>query len=314
MVLGTTQTRHHLITKTVQVRKSIDDVLQAADRAEPKLRRELIAALEGLRVPGLADMIAAGAIAAATEAIASTVISPATYLAVTEAALNATIAAAMPEAAKFKIAFNEPNRRAIKWAEQNIAVNIVGVPPASAQAINDALVESLRRGIHPRVTAAHIDHLMGLQPNHVKAVNRLYFSSLQDGVTVEHARKIADRKAAKLIRYRAESIARTESINAANMGQQLVWETALDLGLLPEGTRKIWVATFDDRLCKICAVLDGTTIEIRESFAVNYEATGFKVTGDKITVTGVKPMKNPSMTKQPTAHIQCRCTSILEPL
>lgn len=304
MVLSPATTRHH-------VAKDVDDVLAAADRAEPKLRRQLVDALEGLKVPGLEDMLAAGHIDAAQRAVAATTFTSAQLLAFTEAALTATLAVAASESASFRIAFNEPNARAIRWAEQNIAVQIVGVPPAAATEINTAIVESIKQGIHPRVTARHIDHLMGLQPRHVKAVNRVYFKALEDGVTVEHARKIADRKAAKLIRYRAEAIARTETIRASNMGQQLVWETAMDMGLLPPDTKKVWVATGDDRTCKICAVLDGTTIGVRDSFAITHQATSFVRVGDKFRPAAVEPVKYPTTEKTPPAHIMCRCKESL---
>ena len=298
----------------MQLAKSIAGILAAADAGEPGIRKLLLAALSGLKVPNLEELIAAGNLNEAMAAVAATQISPNDLDAISDLISAITLTVARPESAALKVSFNEVNIRTIRWAKRNVARNIVGVTPANLTIIRDTIIQSLEAGVGPRVAARHIQDLIGLTPGHEKAVNRLYFRSLADGVDVDHARRIASRKAKKLLRWRANMIARSESITAANMGQQLTWETALDQGLLPQGTRKVWMATGDNRTCPICAVLDGTVIEVVSSFVVNRQATKFTRTGSTFRVAATKPMKNPSTVKTPKAHFMCRCAMRLERL
>lgn len=307
MVLSTATQSHH-------VTKSISGILAAADAGEPGIEKLLLAALSGLKVPNLEQLIAAGNLDQAMAAVAATQISPADLDTIADLISAITLTVARPEAVALNVVFNEVNERTIRWAKTSVARNIVGVTPANLTIIRNTITLSLEAGTGPRVAARHIQDLIGLTPGHEKAVNRLYFSSLEDGVSVSHARRIAARKAKKLLRWRANMIARSETITAANMGQQLTWETALDNGLLPQGTKKIWVATGDNRTCPICAVLDGTVIEIMSSFAVNVQATKFTRTGSTFRVAATKPLPNPSTVRTPKAHFMCRCAMRLERL
>jgi len=160
--------------------------------------------------------------------------------------------------------------------------------------------------------APHIESLVGLTKGHARSVDRLFQSMIADGVDPAFALKRAGRKAEKLLRWRAETIARTETIRAANMGQQLVWDEALDTGLLLEGTKKVWMATGDSRTCQICAVLDGEIVEVRGEFKVDRQATGFTRDGSKFTVSGTKPLPKPTTTRTPPAHARCRCTIVIQ--
>ena len=139
----------------------------------------------------------------------------------------------------------------------------------------------------------------------------LYLQSLKDGVIESHAALVRDRTSARLIRFRAETIARTETIRAANMGQQLVWDEALDSNLLPETAEKVWMATGDDRTCPICAVLDGQTIGIRGDFAITRRATSFTRDGDTFRVGNTAALKTPTTSRTPPAHPRCRCTIVI---
>jgi len=309
MVLSTATTRHH-------VTKSEDSILAAADRAEPKLRRAATDMLEGLKgsIDGLTDLIAAGDVAAVTELLTTQGLTPQIVSAFQDATLTAAVASAIPDATVFNVAMNDVNIRAVRWAQQNAASEVTGIGQVSRAAVQDAIEDMLIRGLSPSQTARVIRDLVPLTTPHQQAVQRLLTSSLDAGVTAEHATKIAARKSAKLLRYRATMIARTEAVKAANMGQQLLWDTAVDQGYIAAGTRKVWLATGDDRTCKICAVMDGQTVAIDTSFNVNRQATGFIRSGADFQVADTKPLKNPTSTKVPPAHIQCRCTIVLERL
>jgi hypothetical protein len=235
--------------------------------------------------------------------------------------VETAMTAGMPEAATFGIAFNSVNERAVRWAETHAAQAITGIRSTSRKSVQGAVVEAMRAGtgireLTPQIADAlsdHISNLTGLTTGHAKAVDRLFRSfDLDDPAQLAQALKVSGRKAAKLLRWRAETIARTETIRAANQGQQLVWDEAVDEGLLPTGTKKVWLATGDNRTCRICAVLDGQVVAIGGEFSINVQATSFTRQGDNFTVAGTKPLPHPTTDRTPPAHPRCRCSIILE--
>ena len=306
MVLDTTPTRHHLA-------KAKSPILRAADRAEPAIRRAMLDALEALQrsVPNLESLIASGNVKNVVDAVKGAGIPQSLMNALTDATATAAIGGA--EAAGFEIGFNLPNARAVEWAAAHAGEQITAVSQATKIVVQEIVEDALLRGIHPRVAARQIKNVVPLLPQHQKSVTRLFNSSIDSGVTVSHAEKIAARKSKKLLKYRAEMIARTEAIRASNMCQQLVWQQAIDLDLLPAGVKKIWLATGDDRTCPVCAVMDGQTVEVSGGeFNVNRQATGFVRSGSTFRVSGTKPYRGWGKQASPPAHPQCRCTMILE--
>ena len=91
-----------------------------------------------------------------------------------------------------------------------------------------------------------------------------------------------------LERQRSLKIARTETLNASNGGQQTLWLEAKDAGYLdPDKTTREWLVTDDDRLdTNICEPMDGQERGLDESFT----------TGDGRSVD------------HPSAHPECRCS------
>jgi SPP1 gp7 family putative phage head morphogenesis protein len=71
----------------------------------------------------------------------------------------------------------------------------------------------------------------------------------------------------RLIGYRAEMIARQETIVAAYQGSRETWRQADEVGLLPDAAVQQWIVATDDRLCDICEPLDGLTARLDEPFA-----------------------------------------------
>ena len=84
---------------------------------------------------------------------------------------------------------------------------------------------------------------------------------------------------------RAERIARTETMYASNEGQSLLWDQAVEEGLLTGKERQVWITTPDDRLCPICEPMEGVEIALDGEFDVDGEG-----------IDG------------PPAHPNCRCT------
>lgn len=61
---------------------------------------------------------------------------------------------------------------------------------------------------------------------------------------------------------RADLIADTETMDAANSGQREAWDQAVDEGLLTGDEQRVWITTDDDALCDDCDSMDGETADM----------------------------------------------------
>jgi len=101
---------------------------------------------------------------------------------------------------------------------------------------------------------------------------------------------LSERYEARLLRQRTEMIARTESMRAANRGQQEAWLAARDQGLLSSEQVQVWLVTPDERLCPYCAPME-----------------------DRVALLG-QPFTHPETGEQflgPPIHPHCRCSQSL---
>ena len=115
------------------------------------------------------------------------------------------------------------------------------------------------------------------------------------GLRPGEAAKISAKYREKSLRYRAMTIARTESITALSAGQQEVWTQAAEQGLIvPDEIFRQWNVTRDERLDRrICAPMAKQRVPF----------SGLFLTGDG------------RMIMHPSAHPNCRCTvTLYDPL
>lgn len=174
------------------------------------------------------------------------------------------------------MAFDVANPEAIAWAERNAARLVTNVTVEAQDAIRRVVVEGFANGVSPSETARLIRASIGLTERDAGAVMKRQLELLSQGVA--NATERAEKYAAKLTRARAQTIARTETMRAANEGQAQLWAQAKDAGLLTGGEKKVWI-TSDP--CPICAELEGETVGLNEDFSIGSD---------------------------PPAHPNCRCT------
>ncbi len=305
-----------------QLAKQVDDVRRIAERLEPGLRKAFLQTLDALRnqIPlnTLTELIEAGQTEAIGELIRAVQL-PAKTMADAQRILTTAInQAGTKTATGFGLSFTLDNPAAVRWAETNTGRLITGITTETRQAIAGIVRDGLIQGIPPRTQARQIRRIVGLTQRDADAVNRFLNGQLDAGIKPDRAEAMADRMRNRLLRRRAENIARTETIAASSQGQLQAWRDAADSGLINRNTtRRVWIATEDERLCPICAVLDGQTVGFRDEFVSHHQATGFDIkrVGTKqgtpvldIQVQGLKPLKNPVTTLTPPAHPSCRCS------
>lgn len=154
--------------------------------------------------------------------------------------------AAAPSIASF--AFDKSNPKAVQWVEEHATETIDDLSATTREDIKNLIEQSMQGNFDVDTLADDIAELIG-DPE------------------------------------RAELIARTETMQASNEGQQEAWDQAVEDGLLTGNEEQEWIVTPDDRLCPECEPFDGVTAELGGTF----EAGGEESDG-------------------PPLHPRCRCT------
>lgn len=182
-----------------------------------------------------------------------------------------------------EMAFDRANPEAVKWARTRSADLITGITDTSRAAVRRIMTRALEGKLSPREAARMIRSTVGLTDLQADAVLALRDKMVAQGRPASAIETQTDRYAARLLRYRAETIARTETVAAANEGQLQLWKQAQQRGLLPGKVRRKWITTPDERLCPICKGLNGKTAPLDGPF--------------------------PGGFMNPPAHPNCRCAT-----
>lgn len=181
------------------------------------------------------------------------------------------------------------NPLAVQVAAQQSAQLVTRVTIETRQAIQTIVSVAIQSGITPRDAARLIRQVIGLNTRQAKALASYRRRLIDGGTVTSRVDTLVERYSAKLLRQRAEMIARTEIITSLSSGQQAAWLAAQQKGLLPQSARTIWITTEDDRACVYCLAMDGKTAPIGGWFE-----------------TPLGPRRGP------TLHVSCRCALALQ--
>lgn len=224
------------------------------------------------------------------------------------------IAQAMTDAARAAgvtvAQFRMVNPAAVDQARYLAAQLVKYVDGNTRRTIRNVITLAVRGRYTTRQAALLIRSTVALSPRQAQAVIN-YANALQDAARTgrpladlnarftladqrftaaspspEQQARMVQRYADRQLAYRANMIARTETMKAANQGLLDNWRTAQDQGLLGPGTVKVWEATPDERTCQECMQTDGERVPLRENFSVGIDA--------------------------PPLHPLCRCTMYLD--
>jgi len=188
-------------------------------------------------------------------------------------------------AASVAIRFDLVNELAVRWAAVHGGSMVTAVSDETRRALRGIISRAVRDGTAPRNVARLVGLLVGLTERDALAVGKLRTSLIEEGRSSSAVDRLVVRYANRLLRARAETIARTEILTAANRGQEGLWQQAVSDGLLdPNAWERVWIVARDERLCTVCRPLDRTRAPL----------LGGAFEGG---LTG------------PPAHPRCRCTS-----
>jgi hypothetical protein len=219
-----------------------------------------------------------------------------------------------------KLSFNLINQEAVKYAALRSAELVQGVVSETRAIIRDAITRGVSEGITVQKTAQGlrttlveggkiVSGLSDAKWNELAhdlqvgmGLNRQQWRWLQDrkakmrdeGVDEADVQKYADAYADKLLRLRANTIARTEPMRAANEGNAALMNQAIDAGYLDAATdRKFWLVTPTDKPCEMCQAIAEANIA-----------------GVPLNQPFINPDGDPLDT--PPAHPNCKCAFSIE--
>lgn len=199
--------------------------------------------------------------------------------------------------------FTSINNRATEYARVRSSQLVREVNDSNRLAIRRIIGEAFTGPTTVDETARKLRKVVGLHSRWANAVLRFdddtFRRLLREGFTTDAARARADvltkRYRDRLIRRRAEMIARTELMAASNFGRFSSWEAADKVGLLDGATRKRWV-----------------TAPLGSSYGPPCDECKAMAAFSKdnpVPWNGAFP----NGLSMPPAHPHCRCTSVLVP-
>lgn len=192
----------------------------------------------------------------------------------------------------FKGRFDYTDPRALEWAKKQSAQLVTAVTDSTRRNIQFIIGDGFTRNLTVKEISKNLSEFIGLNErqafSYQKFINNLDEQVRAGKITTAQMRKMSERQYKKMIKYRAQMIARQEIIMAENNGRYLGFTQAVENGWADPKSMKRWSASTDERTCEICGPMNGKSVQ-----------------WDKPYPNGVF---------NPPAHIMCRCTiSLLEP-
>lgn len=164
-----------------------------------------------------------------------------------------------------KGSFNVNNPSAVTWAQQQAAKLVSGVTKQTQEAIASVIEESMRLGRPIAETTRLLQAVVGLTDRQALSISRLQESLAAAGKSTTFIDRALQSAQQTALRARAETITRTETLDAVNSGQREAWLEADRAGLLDADLVMEWIAS--DDACDECASLDGEQAELDGEFS-----------------------------------------------
>lgn len=174
-------------------------------------------------------------------------------------------------------------------------IRIEALRRTTEDALRLAIRDGIAGGISARDLARRIQPLIGLNAAQAGAVAKIRTRLERQGIPGVEVERTIKRETLHRLRYRAQTIAATEVMQALNDGKRLQWDQLVANGTIrPEDWEREWVTADDDLTCKspepACKPFDGTRAPIGGTFT---SRTG-------------------TVSPGPVLHPRCRCIERLQ--
>jgi len=309
----------------------IDRMLAQQTRMSAQVRQAYVDAVRRLGdqvdVDALADLIRQGRVSEALQQINAQTVQ-AGYVPFVNT-VTAAIFGAAHDAANvassttggIDFSFSQVNPEAVRFA-QGYEMNLIReLSSDTLGTVRQVISQGVSQGDNPIDIARDVRQYIGLTQRQAAAVsNYRRLLENQDGQALTRALRdrrfdpslrshvagtralsrdqidsMVSRYGERYLKYRAETIARTEAKRALGSGNQLLWNQAVASGKLDEDqVTKTWLTVGDHKVRPAHVELDGQTVGLNDPFTCSYGEIAYP--GD--------PGADPGMT------INCRCTAI----
>ncbi len=190
-----------------------------------------------------------------------------------------------------EISFNIVNPRVFEWIATRTGELITVINTQTLDAVRDIIRQSFVDGEGPLVAAGKIRDFIGLNQRQAGALDKYAKTLAEKGLKESRQRTLIEAYERKLLKERATTIARTETMAASSRGWDLQIEAAKDEGLLdPAKWEVAWLITPDDALCPKCLTMKGA----RKPIGGLYDKGEYKGTVG------------------PPQHPNCRCSQLVK--
>lgn len=197
-----------------------------------------------------------------------------------------------PQPPGLAITFGVPNALVLAYVQDRTGTLIHGVKSQTVQGIRAAIVQNMQAGRSWRSLVPEIQTIIGVTERQADALWARRLLLQLHGASDQTIERLLAQKARQYKRLRARTIARHETMDAANAGQYMQWQQLVAHGALaPLEYRRFWVVTPDDRTCRLCRPIP----------QLNREGVGLLDLFD--TPQGA--------VGRPPAHVACRCAQTL---
>lgn len=253
-------------------------LLELLSKFEKDFQRRFIELANGIRnqadLNAIADLLEAGNVREATSTLERAL---ARYSDVVVSGIvlsGQNTAQAIEELLRVFVSFDQTNTRAVRMMQQSRLRLVSALTQSQRDAVRESLVDGIRRGINPVQQAREVLRSVGLTAYQVRAVNN-FRRLLESGSSLALRRELRDRRfdptilrairgealsdtqinrivdayARRQLAFRAETIARTEALRAVHQGNNLMYNQAIEEGLL-DPTRLIstWITAEDENV------------------------------------------------------------------
>lgn len=258
--------------------------LALARSLEPGLRQAFLQAVARLRLGVTPAQLLALIESGNVEAVVNAVLPPGkveeAWRAVTAEAVRIVVSTATafaagaeplqaPVVGRMEVRFSVTNPGTTRWLQGYETMMLQGFSTATRQAVTQAIRSGMQAGQNPLNTARAIPRAIGLTAQ-LEVAAQNYERALREGRMTDAARyalrdrrlghrmapadedriqRMVERYRERALALRAQTIARTESIRAANAGNYLLWEQQVGEGKVrEEQVRRKWVYTADSKV------------------------------------------------------------------
>lgn len=161
--------------------------------------------------------------------------------------------------------FDDKAEEAQRVAEHQAAKMVVEISKETEANIRALIAQAIREGVPPYEAAAAIHDLVGLTAAQGQAALKYRRELVASGLAPAKVNVKVEQYADELLDRRAETIARSEIMDALNTGQAEAWTQAQDEGVLSDEATKVWITT-PLETCKYCEEMEGEEVSVAEDF------------------------------------------------